>query len=174
MADEFVENYSYRIEFQVRGLPHLHGVFWLNETKLNEYKDGNGNFIDEKVTGLIDDYISVSLESKDESLNDVVRQVNTHKHTKSCQRGNKQCRFDFPKLPSEKTLIAKPLCEETLGKEKFEETLKKFRGILERVKQKLSIMNEKELETYSLNKLLEEMEISSEDYHKALSVSQRG
>ena len=35
-------------------------------------------------------------------------------------------------------------------------------------------MNEKELETYSLNKLLKEMEISSEDYHKALSVSQRG
>ena len=123
MADEFVENYSYRIEFQVRGLPHLHGVFWLNETKLNKYKDENGHIIDEKVTELIDDYISVSLESKDESLNDVVRQVNTHKHTKSCQRGNKQCRFDFPKLPSEKTLIAKPLCEETLGKKKFEETL---------------------------------------------------
>ena len=33
MANKDVEHYSYRIEFQVRGLPHLHGVFWLKETE---------------------------------------------------------------------------------------------------------------------------------------------
>ena len=74
MANEFVENYSYRIEFQVRGLPHLHGVFWLNEGKLDQYKDGDGNFLDEKVPELIDEWISVSLNNKDEKLNELVRQ----------------------------------------------------------------------------------------------------
>ena len=28
--------YTYRIEFQLRGMPHLHGVFWLDKAWLSK------------------------------------------------------------------------------------------------------------------------------------------
>ena len=33
--------YSYRVEFQARGMPHIHGVAWITENRLNEngFKD---------------------------------------------------------------------------------------------------------------------------------------
>ena len=118
MANEHVEQFSYRIEFQVRGLPHLHGVFWLNKSWLEDCLNGN-EFDDAPVKLIghfINQWISCSLDTGDKNLNDLVKKVNVHKQTKSCQRGNKICRFDFPKLPSNRTLIAKPLPEEEKGK----------------------------------------------------------
>ena len=47
------------IEFQIRGLPHLHGVFWLEQEALKKYKDENGDFKD-NITELIDKWVSVS------------------------------------------------------------------------------------------------------------------
>ena len=43
MANEDVEHFSYRIEFQIRGMPHLHGVFWLDEEKIKNYKQGHSD-----------------------------------------------------------------------------------------------------------------------------------
>ena len=104
MANESVEHYSYRIEFQVRGLPHLHGVFWLNESKLLKFKRGD-EFDDAKIGGLIDKLISVSLNTGDGDLDKLVREVNVHKHTKTCKRGNISCRFSFPKMPRDHSYI---------------------------------------------------------------------
>ena len=56
------------IEFQVRGLPHLHGVFWLTKDEAKKYQDDDGDFLDTKVPDLIDKWISCSLETGDEDL----------------------------------------------------------------------------------------------------------
>ena len=120
MASKYVEHYSYRIEFQIRGLPHLHGVFWLKESYIDKFQK-NGEFDDEEVPKLIDDWISCSLDTGDSKLNKTVREVNVHKHTKSCKRSKCKCRFNFPRMPSDRTLIAKPLSEENLGKNKCAE-----------------------------------------------------
>ena len=103
-------------------MPHLHGVFWFSEEKLNTYKDKNGEFQVAKLPGLIKEWISCSTHNENEDLNKLVREVNTDKHSKSCQKGNSKkedgyCRFSFPRLPSNYTLIARPLLEEELGKE---------------------------------------------------------
>ena len=105
----------------MRGLPHLHGVFWLSEEKLKTYKNENGDYKDEILPNLIDEFISVSTNTKDQYLNELVEEVNTHKHSKSCQKGNakkddEHCRFGFPRPPSNYTLVARPLSEETLEK----------------------------------------------------------
>ena len=139
MANEHVEHYSYRIEFQVRGLPHLHGVFWIKESTIEDYKK-DSEFDEEEIGTLIDQWISCSLNTDNEDLNKRVREVNVHKHTKTCQRGSNLCRFSFPKLPSDKTLIAKPLSVEEEGRKKCEEKLSKALQILEKVKMHLSIM----------------------------------
>ena len=69
MANKDVEHYSYRIEFQVRGLPHLHGVFWLKQSEAENYQDENGEFLDSEVPKLIDKWISCSLDTGNEQMN---------------------------------------------------------------------------------------------------------
>ena len=32
-----VKNYCYRIEFQARGMPHIHGVLWLEKESIKDY-----------------------------------------------------------------------------------------------------------------------------------------
>ena len=176
MANEFVEHYSYRIEFQVRGLPHLHGVFWLKEDKIADLKK-DGEFLLEKLPALIEKFISCSTDTGDETLNQLVKEVNVHKHTKSCTKGNKECRFDFPKFPSEETIFAEPLLEENFPtKEEFEKKRNDAKDILKKVKAKLLTMSEADLEEKSLDSILEdeEVNVSKDAYHGALKISERG
>ena len=175
MASKYDKHYSYWIEFQIRGLPHLHGVFWLEESYIEKFNK-NGEFDDEEVPNLINDWISCSLDTGDSKLNKIVREVNVHKHTKSCRRSNKICRFNFPRMPSDRTLIAKPLDEENLGKNKCAEMRLKAKNILDKVKNHIAEMKDDDLETKSLDAILssESVGINSEDYHWALSISTRG
>ena len=118
MSSGEVANYSYRIEFQIRGMPHVHGVFWLRSDLIRPYLNENGEYLDDKIPDLINKWVSCSLENDDENLNNLVKDVNIHKHTKSCRKGKTNCRFNFPRLPSEKTFIAKPPPED-MTKEKL-------------------------------------------------------
>ena len=43
----------------------------------------------------------------------IAEKVNKHQHTKTCRKYNTKCHFNMPKLPSYKTLIAKPISIET-------------------------------------------------------------
>ena len=123
MANKDIEHYSYCIEFQVRGLPHLHDVFWLKESALKGCKNEDGEF-SEKVAELIDKWISCSLETGDKKSNMLVKEVHTHHHTNSCKRGENGCRFNFPRLSSDEAMIVNPLDEGELEKE-FGEVLGK-------------------------------------------------
>ena len=58
MSNDSVEHYSYRIEFQVRGLPHLHGVFWLKKEAIEKYD----------VVELIEKWISCSIHTNNPKL----------------------------------------------------------------------------------------------------------
>ena len=42
----------------------------------------------------------------------IVTEVQKHKHTDSCRKYTGKCRYGFPRLPSAKTLLARPI-EET-------------------------------------------------------------
>ncbi|XP_071486145.1 uncharacterized protein [Diadema antillarum] len=99
-------DYFYRIEFQQRGSPHTHCLFWVeNAPNLGIDKD-------ETVIDFVDKYISCNIpcEDEDEELNEIVKNVQLHskKHSKSCKKKGTTCRFNFPRQPSEKTFIVKP------------------------------------------------------------------
>ncbi|KAK3100323.1 hypothetical protein FSP39_018128 [Pinctada imbricata] len=99
-----VTDYFYRVEFQQRGSPHVHCLFWIEDAP--KIEDGR-----EKVSMFIDKYITCKLPLKeDEDLREIVENVQCHsqKHSKSCRKGNKTCRFNFPRPPSNKTFIAQP------------------------------------------------------------------
>ena len=96
-------DYYYRIEFQHRGSPHVHCIFWLADTP--RYIRGNGEskeqcakFIDANITTDQD----LSMYSK----------YQHHKHTHTCYTNkSKTCRFNIPHPPLNKTMILEPLSD---------------------------------------------------------------
>ena len=101
-----IVDHFYRIEFQQRGAPHIHCLFWIEGApKLGEDDDSD-------VCAFIDKYITAHLpdEQADPKLNEAVKNVQTHrkKHTESCRKGKKTCRYNFPKCVANKTFINRP------------------------------------------------------------------
>ena len=171
------DSHSYRIEFQIRGMPHVHGVLWLSQNELKKVLDENNEYRIDKVPELIDKWISCSLENENEELNSLVAKVNTHHHTKSCNKGKTKCRFHFPRLPSEKTLIARPISEKYTDEEECKRKSSEFKDVLERVKEHLENLTDEHIENVlqnSLDKFLQELNINKNLYEEALEFSERG
>lgn len=99
-----IKDYFYRIEFQQRGSPHVHCLFWIeNAPQLDKNTD-------EEVIAFIDKYVTCELPSNDDSLLDTVTTVQQHskRHAKTCKKKNTTCRFNFPRPPSNRTFISRP------------------------------------------------------------------
>jgi len=95
-------------EFQSRGWPHIHCLFWCADApSFDPNRYSNESFIN-----YINKYISCSIldETNDKELHDIVKSVQMHskKHSKSCKKGNKDCRFSFPRPVSCDTFVAIP------------------------------------------------------------------
>ena len=101
-----VKDYFYRVEFQQRGSPHTHCLFWIEDApKLSSNSD-------DEVTDFVDKYVSCVLPSKEEyeELNEIVSSVQQHskRHSKSCKKKGTECRFNFPRPPSMRTFVSNP------------------------------------------------------------------
>ncbi|XP_002733238.1 uncharacterized protein LOC100378309, partial [Saccoglossus kowalevskii] len=100
-----IEDYFYRVEFQQRGSPHTHCLFWVKDAPIIDKDE------DHKVTEFVDKYISCEIPSseQDEELFDIVNSVQKHsmRHSKTCRKQGTTCRFNFPRPPSEKTFISR-------------------------------------------------------------------
>ncbi|XP_061175632.1 uncharacterized protein LOC133184560 [Saccostrea echinata] len=117
-----VVDYFYRVEFQQRGSPHTHCLFWI---------DGAPKFEQDSETDVvkfIDRYITCEIPDAIENpeMHDIVMAVQQHSknHSKSCKKKGTVCRFNFPRPPSERTFISKPKedideKEEKLAKERL-------------------------------------------------------
>ena len=129
-------------------------------------------FDSDKVPKFIDKIISCSTNTGDTVLDEIVTEVQIHHHTKSCRRGKQNhCRFGYPKPPSERTIIAKPLSAD-MEKEERRRKLQMYRDIMTSVKKALE---SKDLdENQDLDSFLKMLEINSDLYYEALSVSERG
>ncbi|XP_062574797.1 uncharacterized protein LOC134236639 [Saccostrea cucullata] len=106
-----VIDFFQRVEFQQRGSPHMHCLYWV-ENAPNIDSDG-----EEVVCSFIDRYVSCAIpsESDDAELRKSVLDVQQHsrKHSKSCKKKGTECRFNFPRPPSQKTFITSTQDEET-------------------------------------------------------------
>ena len=122
LKKEGIVDYAYRVEWQIRGLPHFHGAGWMRRDLLKDCLDKTGCFllqsehnadkINEALIDLIENWISCSLSTGDEKLDSIVRENQMHKHTAySCNKSGKGCRFNFPKPPSNKCMISRPVAE---------------------------------------------------------------
>nr|XP_057908359.1 uncharacterized protein LOC131104820 [Doryrhamphus excisus] len=98
-----VVDYFYRVEFQQRGSPHVHCLFWVDKAPKIDVNT------DEEVTDFIDRYVTCELQTQDEVLSDTVSSVQQHskRHSKTCKKKNTTCRFGFPKPVSGRTFISR-------------------------------------------------------------------
>ena len=92
------------MEFQQRGSPHIHALFWVNGAPQYEQ---NTN---EEIIHFVDEYITCKNDQSYE-MRELVN-LQTHRHAKTCKKGgHKICRFNFPLPPVPRSMILDPFKE---------------------------------------------------------------
>ena len=158
-------NYDERREFQNRGTEHIHApIHIVGAPILDEDNDHNDN----NVIDFIDKHISCSLPDKDlyPELSSLVKEVQTHHHTKSCRKKKGvTCRFNAPWPPSDKTLIIRG------GNELDKNLVTKSKKTLDKVLMQLTQINE--LDAITLHEVLDMCNVSEKQYYEAVKNIQK-
>ena len=120
-----IVDYFYRVEFQQRGSPHIHGLFWVKQAPQYE-KNPN-----EEIVTFVDEYITCQKPDSSSEMEDLVN-LQMHRHAKTCKRaGHKICRFNFPLPPMPRTMILTPVensCFDEEIQKKVKQNAEKMRG----------------------------------------------
>ena len=192
-----VQYNSYKVEFAFRGAAHVHGVLWVDlenckavpdetimvddeETTISHMErirsvidDIKNDHYEKNVTEenleslvkFVDEFVTVSL--MDPVIEELVRLVNCHHHTRTCRKYGCKCRFYFPKFPSMRTIISIPARlkfkdmkpEDSEKKtEELQTILKKVKEVLEdeQIMETLEKIEEDEIEDYKIGSRSEE------------------
>ena len=123
--------YVIRVEFQVRGSPHIHSFLWMvnapSFTKSN--KEEYVKYVDNIVHAYLPD------EAQQPELYNLVKTYQLHRHSKTCRKyKNQACRFHFGKFFSKRTIVAEPLSSDIPENERII-LLQERKEILTKVKE---------------------------------------
>ena len=98
--------YAMRVEFQVRGSPHVHSFIWI--LSVRQLTSDNKPLYIEWLDGIIQTDLPDA--DKEPELFDLVKNYQMHRHSKTCQKfKNKSCRFNYRRYFTDHTIIAEPL-----------------------------------------------------------------
>ncbi|XP_028413533.1 uncharacterized protein LOC114536369 [Dendronephthya gigantea] len=163
--------YALRIEFQMRGSPHLHALIWTSDCpKLtSDSKEAYIQFIDNHVHANLPD------KNIEPELHELVKTYQKHNHSKTCRKyKNVSCRFNFGQFFTNRTIVAEPLSDE-LDEQAKTNLLERRMQILSPVKQKIDEVLNPSKTTYdaslSDSDILKSLDITEEQYYWALSIS---
>lgn len=174
-----VKYYAIRVEFQVRGNPHIHSFLWvLGAPKLTEVtKQEYVTFIDGIIKANIPD------PENEVDLFKLVHTYQIHSHSRSCRKyKNVDCRYNFGTLFTDHTIIAEPLPFEMPDDEK-QGIYKDRNRILSKVKnyidinlhpRKINILDPSEngyKKPLNIAQILAELNISEDEYYNYLTIS---
>ena len=104
-----IVHYALRVEFQMRGSPHLHALIWTSDCpKLtHETKEEYISFIDTHLQAYLPDI------KTDPELYKLIATYQKHSHSRTCRKyRNIPCRFNFGHFFTERTIVAEPLADE--------------------------------------------------------------
>lgn len=113
-----VRDYCVRVEFQLRGSPHFHIFFWIEQFCNHVQPEPNimCSYIDSTIK------TELPLEQENKELHDLVYRLQSHSHTKYCMPYSRPpCRFGFPKHVCSRTRLLSTISALT-NKGKFYET----------------------------------------------------
>ena len=163
--------YALRIEFQMRGSPHLHALIWTSDCpKLtSETKQDYIDYVDQRVHAYLPN------EDQDPELHELVKTYQKHSHSKTCRKyKNIKCRFNFGQFFTNRTVVAEPLSDD-LDLEEKTNTLDRQKEILSLVKGKIDdLLNPSKSDydpTLTEADIFSSVNITEEQYYWALSIS---
>ena len=100
--------YAIRVEFQVRGSPHIHSFIWilkaagLRKVNIDDYRKWADSVIRSDILD----------PNNKPALFELVKTYQIYRHSKTCHKyRNEKCRFCFGKFFTNKTIIAQPLAD---------------------------------------------------------------
>ena len=163
--------YALRIEFQMRGSPHLHALIWTSDCpKLTH--DTKEDYIE-----YVDQHVQAYLPDKDTNpeLFELVKKYQTHSHSKTCRKyKNIACRFNFGQFFTDRTIVSEPLPVD-MDEEIKSSTLDRCKEILSLVKQKIDEVLNPSKPDYNpcltQEDILGDVGITKQDYEAVLSIS---
>ena len=167
--------YAIRIEFQEIGSPHVHSFIWIFNAPNIQNETVYIEFIEKTINAQLPDHL------KGPELFELVKTYQVHVHSRRMYNKN-ECHFSYGGYFTEKTIIATPLNSQFSNDEK-EEILTWRNALLKKAKGYIDIdlnpakVNVKDLtrvtvtQPLSFQEILDELEISKEDYYRALSIS---
>ena len=172
--------YAIRVEFQVRGSPHIHSFIWiLNAPKLS--KETKDEYI-QCVDSIIRTDMPNSVSEKE--LFELVKTFQVDQHSKTCREyWNDKCRLNFGKFFTDRTITAEPLPED-IPEEIKNQVPKNRCDLLNKVKRYIDTeLNPSKNNFYdstrsdyevakNIEEILSLLEISKEDYEAASSTSE--
>ena len=126
-----IADYFYRIEFQQKGSPHIHGLFWVKDAP--HY----GKSPNEEIVTFGDKYVTCQKPNISNEMEELVN-LQMHRHAKTCKKaGHKICRFNFPLPLMPRSMILTPLensCFDGQKQKKIKENADKIKEVLDSMK----------------------------------------
>ena len=110
------EYYEIRVEFQIRGSPHIHLLLWIVDAPVltEETIELCAQWVDGIISAKLPDY------NQDPELYELVKTYQFQRHLKTCRiYKNVGSRFLFGRFFSEKTIVAKPTTTSLRREEKI-------------------------------------------------------
>ena len=155
-----IKDYVIRIEFQARGSPHAHTLLWVKDAPQV------GINSDLEVCDFIEKYVSCGIPCENDGIQEKILKIQKHSHSSYCRKKG-TCRFNFPKPPSDRMIIAKPPESENALQITTE-----AREIMGKVYK--AVMDKDTPQILSTEDILRESGIRTANYYKALGVAVRG
>ncbi|CAB3995694.1 Hypothetical predicted protein [Paramuricea clavata] len=163
--------YALRIEFQMRGSPHLHALIWTSDCpKLaTETKGSYIEFIDKNVQANLPD------EHAEPELHQLVKMYQKHNHSKTCRKyKNVSCCFNFGQFLAKQTIVPEQL-DENLDDQIKSSILSRRKEVLSLVKQKIDKMLNPSKDGYDSTLIQADVltvaGVTEDQYYSALSIS---
>lgn len=163
--------YALRIEFQMRGSPHLHALVWTSDCpKLtSNSKEDYINFVDQHVQAFLPS------REDDAELYELVSTFQKHSHSKTCRKyKNVRCRFNFGQFFTNRTIVAQPLSNDLNDTQKTN-VIERRQKILTLVKGKIDDVLNPSKPNYNSGltekDIFTSVGITEEQYYWALSIS---
>ncbi|XP_071142082.1 uncharacterized protein [Mytilus edulis] len=161
-----VKDHFHRIEFQQRGSPHAHCLFWIEDAPVVDQDD------DQTVCDFVDQYVSCQLPDKtvDPELHAMVSSVQQHSknHSKSCHKKGTTCRFNFPRPPSEKTFISR---RKSLADPSIKKSPQQMKDFAKSVLNQLwTVLQDEHLENITTQNLFQAAGITQKEFEDASNI----
>ena len=152
-----VTDYKYRIEMQSRGSCHAHMVVFVKNAPSFETHS------EEEVAEFVSQHVTCSLPENDDDLRELLQDVQTHHHSKSCKKHGDKCRFHFPRpLMTSTTAFLPPDIEPS------ESEITQYKDILQNVYEVVSSKPEETLQSMTVDDVLEEADVDKDVYTEAV------